>query len=97
MAHACNGSDRRLPDAGTRRIEVADVDDAFRETAESIAQDAQIIERIEDEKTKLDADDPRASELSNRVAVLAEQLQDKALRERDLVDIATGVADAEPA
>lgn len=67
---------------------MSDVQDDFRSTAESIAQDAQIIERIEDEKASLDANDPRASDLSNQVAALAEQLHDKSLAERDLVEAA---------
>jgi hypothetical protein len=66
-----------------------DPQDELRETAESIAQDAQIIERLEDEKTSLDVDDPRASELSNQVEALAAQLHDKSRVERDIVETAT--------
>ena len=65
--------------------DMSDLQDDFRATAESIAQDAQIIERLEDEKTSLDANDPRASELSNQVEALAAQLHDKSLAERDIV------------
>ena len=73
-----------------------DPQDDLRATAESIAQDAQIIERIEDEKADMDADDPRASELSNAVENLAAQLHEKTRVERDIVNGAVGEA-GEPA
>jgi hypothetical protein len=67
---------------------MSELQDDFRATAENIAQDAQDIKRIEDEKAELDQADPRVDQLSAQVEEIAEQLYQKTKAERDLANTA---------
>ncbi len=67
---------------------MSELHEDFRATAESIAQDAQEIKEIEDEKVELDPADPRAAKLSSQVKEIAEQLHQKTLAEHELADAA---------
>lgn len=67
---------------------MSELQDDFRATAESVAQDAQDIKRIEDEKVELDPADPRVDQLSAQVEEIAEQLHQKTKAERDLANTA---------
>ena len=67
---------------------MSELQDDFNATVENIAQDAREIERIEDEKAKLDPADPEARSLSTQAEELAEQLHHKTLAQRDLAETA---------
>jgi hypothetical protein len=67
---------------------MSELDEDFRSTAENIAQDAQAIKEIEDEKARLDPADPRATSLSALVEEMAEQLHHKSPAQRDLAETA---------
>jgi len=67
---------------------VSDIRDDFRSTVENVAQDAEEIKSIEDEKAELDPADPRARSLSAKAEELAEELHRKTLVQRDLAETA---------
>lgn len=67
---------------------MSDIRDDFRSTVENVAQDAEEIKGIEEEKADLDPADPRAQELSAKAEDLAEELHRKTLVQRDLTDTA---------
>jgi hypothetical protein len=71
---------------------VSELDDDFKATVESIAQDAREIEQIERTKAELEPADPEARTLSARAEALAEQLHHKTLAEQDLTDAAAADA-----
>jgi hypothetical protein len=71
---------------------VPNLQDDFRATVEDIAQDARELERIEEEKSKLDPADPEARSLSVRAEELAEQLHHKTLVQQDLAETAAAEA-----
>ncbi len=65
---------------------MADPQEDLRSTAESIRRDADRLKSLEEEKAKMDPDDPRVAELSERVERVSEGLHAKAVAERDLSD-----------
>lgn len=67
---------------------MSELQDDFHATVENIAQDAREIERIENEKAKLDPADPKTRSLSAQAEELAEQLHHKTLAEQDLAETA---------
>jgi hypothetical protein len=70
-----------------------DLESDIQATAEDIAADAAVLQQMETEKAKLDADDPRVLDLSTRAEQLARGLASKAVAERELVDEAARSAD----
>ena len=62
----------------------------FSATAESLRQDAQRVAEIEEEKQRMDLDDPRVDALSHEAERIAGDVQRKSRIERDLA------ADASP-
>lgn len=60
--------------------------DDLRSTAEALQEDADLLEALEKEKERLDADDPRMPELARRVEELLRRMTTKAAAERELVD-----------
>ena len=67
---------------------MSDLQDDFHATVENIAQDARELERIENEKAKIDPADPEARSLSAQAEELAEQLHHKTLVQQDLAETA---------
>jgi hypothetical protein len=67
---------------------VSELENDLRATAEDISADAERLSRIEDEKTGLDARDPRMTELSAESEELARRIVPKTLAERELADLA---------
>ena len=67
---------------------MSELQDDFHATVENIAQDAREIERIENEKAKLDPADPETRSLSAQAEELAEQLHHKTLAQQDLAESA---------
>jgi hypothetical protein len=67
---------------------MSELDDDLRATAEDIAADAAKLNRIETEKSGLEADDPRMVELSAESEQLARRIVPKAAAERKLADLA---------
>lgn len=61
--------------------------------AEDVALDAQVMQRIEDEKARLDPSDPRVQRLSEQAVEVAETIHAKALAERELAAEAAADAD----
>jgi hypothetical protein len=61
--------------------------------AEDVALDAQDMQRIEDEKARLDPSDPRVQRLSEQAVEVAETIHAKALAERELAAEAAADAD----
>jgi hypothetical protein len=69
---------------------VTELENDLHATAEDISADAARLSRIEDEKTGLDARDPRMAELSKESEQLARGIVPKAVAERELADEAKG-------
>jgi hypothetical protein len=69
---------------------MSDLDDDLHVTAEAIGADAARIQAIEQEKSTLDADDPRMVELSTESERLAREMVPKAKVELDIAHEATG-------
>jgi hypothetical protein len=65
---------------------VSEMKNDLRATAEDIAADSARLTRIELEKTRLDAQDPRMVDLSAEGEQIARRLVPKAAAERDLAD-----------
>jgi hypothetical protein len=65
---------------------VSDLDNDLRATAEDIAADAARLTEIENEKTRLGADDPRLAELSAESQAIARRLVPKTAAERELAE-----------
>lgn len=65
----------------------------FSATAESLRQDAQRVAEIEEEKQRLDLDDPRVDALSHEAERIAGDVQRKSRIERDLAADASPRAD----
>jgi hypothetical protein len=63
---------------------VSELENDLRATAEDIAADAARLAEIEDEKGRLDADDPRLVELSVEGEALARRLVPKTAAESEL-------------
>jgi hypothetical protein len=55
-------------------------------TAEDVSLDAQLLQRIEDEKLRLDPSNPRVLDLSEQAVRIAEGLHAKTVAERDLAE-----------
>lgn len=64
----------------------SDLEGDLRATAEDIAADAATIKAIEEEKVKLDPEDPRLHELSASSERLARRLVPKTVAEREITD-----------
>ena len=62
-----------------------DLESDIQATAEDIAADADVLQEIESEKAKIDADDPRALELAARAKDLAHDIATKTVVEHELV------------
>ena len=62
-----------------------DLESDIQATAEDIAADADVLQEIETEKAKIDADDPRALELAARAKDLAHDIATKTVVEHELV------------
>jgi hypothetical protein len=58
--------------------------DDLKSTEEAIEADADLVKRLEAEKTSLDPADPRVAALSQRIERLSTGLESKAGAERDL-------------
>ena len=67
---------------------MSELDNDLRATAEDIAADAARLAEIEDEKTRLETDDPRMLQLSAESEQLARRLVPKTVAERELADLA---------
>ena len=65
----------------------------FSATAESLRQDARRVAEIEEEKQRLDVDDPRVDALSHETERIAGDVQRKSRIERDLAADASPRAD----
>jgi hypothetical protein len=65
----------------------------FSATAESLRQDARRVAEIEEEKQRLDIDDPRVDALSHEAERIAGDVQRKSRIERDLAADASPRAD----
>jgi hypothetical protein len=65
---------------------VSNSENDLRATAEDIAADSARLTTIEVDKTGLDADDPRLTDLSAESEQIARRLVPKAVAERQLVD-----------
>ena len=63
---------------------MSDLEEDLRATADSIAADAERLAAIEEEKQRLEADDPRMVELSAESERLAARLMPKANAELDI-------------
>jgi hypothetical protein len=72
---------------------MSELEHDLRATAEDIAADSTRITEIENEKGRLDADDPKLAELSAETERLARRIVPKAAAESDLVDRLAGRAD----
>lgn len=55
-------------------------------TAEDVSLDAQLLQRIEDEKLRLDPSDPRVLNLSEQAVRIAEGLHAKTVAEREMAE-----------
>lgn len=64
---------------------MSDTEDDLRATAEDIVADSARLARIEVEKTNLDADDPRLSDLSAEGERIARRIVPKTTAESELV------------
>jgi hypothetical protein len=73
-----------------RRGMVSEQEDDLRATTEDIAADAKEVEAIEDEKSRLEPEDPRMTELSEEVERIARRIVPKTVAERRLVEEANG-------
>ena len=69
---------------------VSEQEDDLRATTEDIAADAQEIQAIEAEKSRLEPEDPRMTELSEEVERIARRIVPKTVAERRLVEEANG-------
>jgi hypothetical protein len=58
----------------------------LRATAEDIAEDANELKEVEEEKTRLESDDPRLLELSGKGERIARRLHQKTVVERELAE-----------
>ena len=65
---------------------MSDLENDLRATAEDIAADAARLTEIENEKTRLGADDPRLVELSAESQAIARRLVPKTAAERELAE-----------
>ena len=74
------------PDGGRGRS--SDLEDDLRSTADTIALDAAVLARIEDEKSGLEVDDPRVGALSLEAEEVATRLLQEVRIERQLTDAA---------
>lgn len=63
---------------------MSDANEDLRSTAENVAMDAQVLQRIEDQKLETDPADPRLQELSAKAVAVARELHAKTLAQRDL-------------
>jgi hypothetical protein len=63
---------------------MSDRSDDLRSTEESIRQDAETVQGLEEQKAAIDPADARIGELSRRVEQLANGLKNKAAAEREL-------------
>ena len=64
---------------------MADVDDDLQATTETIAADAERLTAVEREKSTLEADDPRMTDLSAEAERLAQRIVPLTAAESDLV------------
>ncbi len=62
-----------------------DLESDIQATAEDIAADADVLQAIEAEKAKIDADDPHALELAARAVELGRGIATKTVIEQELV------------
>jgi hypothetical protein len=69
---------------GTERERLSDAESDFQATSEDVAADAARLRSIEEEKARLDPDDPRRAELSEEAALLAEAIRRKTSVELEL-------------
>ena len=63
---------------------MADAQDDLRATAESLADDAQQVQELEEKKLEMDPADPRMVAVSNQVESLVEKMAGKAGIEREI-------------
>ena len=73
---------------------MSDTNEDLQATAENVAMDAQVLERIEDEKLRTDPADPRLQELSDKAVEIAKELHAKTIAQRDLAAEAADEAGA---
>jgi cysteine sulfinate desulfinase/cysteine desulfurase-like protein len=73
-----------------RRGTVSEQEDDLRATTEDIAADAREVQAIEEEKSRLEPEDPRMTELSEEVERIARRIVPKTVAERRLVEEANG-------
>jgi phage regulator Rha-like protein len=65
-------------------------------TAKDIAADAEVLQTIEDEKSKVDPSDPRARDLAAKAERLARDIVTKTVAEREIVAEAAQGPTTEP-
>ena len=63
---------------------MSDTNEDLQATAENVVMDAQVLERIEEEKLRTDPADPRLKELSDKAVEIARELHAKTIVQRDL-------------
>lgn len=73
---------------------MSDTSEDLQATAESAAMDAQVLERIEEEKLRTDPADPRMQALSDKAVAIAKDLHAKTIAQRDLAAEAADEATA---
>ena len=73
---------------------MSDTNEDLQATAENVALDAQVLERIEEEKLRTDPADPKMQELSDKAVAIAKDLHAKTIAQRDLAAEAADEASA---
>lgn len=73
-----------------REAGMTELEDDLRATSENVAADAQRLQAIEQEKSKLAVDDARLVELSAEAERLAKRLVPKTQAEREIVEEVQG-------
>jgi hypothetical protein len=74
---------------------MTELEDDLKATAADIAADASELQAIEEEKTRLAADDPRMSRLARLGERIARRILPKAAAQRELADAAANGSDGE--
>jgi hypothetical protein len=67
---------------------MSDLEDDLKATAEDIAADASELQDIEEEKARLEADDPRMPGLARRSERIVRRILPKATVQKELIDSA---------
>jgi hypothetical protein len=76
---------------------MSDLEGELRATSEDIAADAARLKEIEEEKSRLEATDPRIQGLSEEGEAIARRLVPKTVAEREISDLAAEEDGRQPA